>query len=195
MGELFAALYDPLIAPLDSLGVRNWRRWATSAAQGRVLEIGIGTGLNLPHYPPIQSLAAVDPNGASLRRALGRRNGKGEAIGLYQARAEHLPFPESSFDVVLGTLVFCTISEPTIALSEVRRVLKPGGTLRLVEHVRLPNSLAGGVQDLVTPLWQHIAGGCHLNRDTLASVRQAGFRVRAARSQLGGLFVGIDAER
>jgi len=193
MGEFLAALYDPLIAPLDPMGVRKWREWAVSVARGRTLELGVGTGLNLPHYRAAESVAAIDPDGASLRRAYARRNGNGESITLYQARAEALPFADESFDSVVGTLTFCTIGDPARALSEVRRVLKLGGAFRLVEHVRADNHLIAGVQDLATPLWREIAGGCHLNRDTRAAVERAGFRVHAVHRHIGGLFIGIDA--
>ncbi len=193
MGELMAAVYDPLIAPLDPIGVDKWRRWVVSAARGRVLELGVGTGLNLRHYRAAETVAAIDPDGASLRRAFSRRRHAGERVALYQARAEDLPFPSGFFDAVLGTLVFCTIGNPPSALAEADRVLKTGGTLRLVEHVRVHNRVAAGAQDLVTPLWREIAGGCHLNRDTLAAVERAGFRVRAVHAHLGGLFIGIDA--
>lgn len=193
MGELLAAMYDPLIAPFDPMGVRKWREWVVSAARGRVLELGVGTGLNLPRYRAASSIAAIDPDGASLRRALARRNGNGESISLHQARAEELPFADESFDAVLGTLVFCSIGDPPRALDEARRVLKTGGTFRLVEHVRVDNRWLAGAQDLVTPLWKEIAGGCHLNRDTGAAVERAGFRVRAVHRHIGGLFIGIDA--
>lgn len=114
-------------------------------------------------------------------------------ISLQQARAEALPFASESFDAVLGTLVFCTIGDPARALCEARRVLKPGGAFRLIEHVRVENRLIAGVQDVLTPVWKEIAGGCHLNRDTLAAVERAGFRVRAVNRHIGGLFIGIDA--
>ncbi len=193
MGELLAALYDPLIAPFDPMGVRKWREWVVRAARGRVLELGVGTGLNLPHYGAAESIAAIDPDGASLRRALARRNGRGETITLHQARAEELPFVDESFDAVVGTLTFCTIGNPARALAEARRVLKTGGAFRIVEHVRVDNRFIAGAQDLVTPLWKEIAGGCHLNRDTRAAVERAGFQVRAVHRHLGGLFIGIDA--
>lgn len=193
MGEVLAAMYDPLIAPFDSFGVRKWRQWVVSAAQGRVLELGVGTGLNLGHYHAVESVAAIDPDGASLQRAVARRNGNAQPISLNQARAEELPFADASFDVVLGTLVFCTIGEPMRALNEVRRVLKPGGTFRLIEHVRVENRLIAGAQDAITPLWKQIAGGCHLNRDTLSAVERAGFHVRGVNRHIGGLFIGIDA--
>ncbi len=193
MGELLAAMYDPLIAPLDPMGLRKWREWAVSAARGRTLELGVGTGLNLPLYHAAKSVAAIDPDGASLRRAWLKRNGSGESITLYQSRAEELPFADESFDAVVGTLTFCTIGDPARALGEARRVLKVGGAFRLVEHVRANNRLIAGAQDLATPLWKEIAGGCHLNRDTRAAVERAGFQVRAVHRHIGGVFIGIDA--
>jgi len=163
------------------------------AARGRTLELGVGTGLNLPLYRAANSVAAIDPDGASLRRAWSRRDGNGESITLYQARAEELPFADESFDAVVGTLTFCTIGDPARALAEARRVLKTGGALRLVEHVRADNRLIAGAQDMATPLWKEIAGGCHLNRDTRAAVERADFRIRAVHRHIGGLFIGIDA--
>jgi ubiquinone/menaquinone biosynthesis C-methylase UbiE len=195
MSDLLAAMYDPLIAPFDSFGVRRWREWAVSAAQRRVLELGVGTGLNLSHYRAAKSVAAIDPDGASLLRALSKRNGSASTVGLYQAMAEALPFADTSFDSVVGTLTFCTIPDPDRALSEARRVLKPGGMFRLVEHVRVENRFVAGAQDAVTPLWKQLAGGCHLNRDTLSAVQRAGFRVRDVNRHIGGLIIGIDAVR
>ncbi len=205
MGELLAAVYDPLVGPFDLLGFDEWRNWVASAARGQVLELGIGTGRNLPHYHfedsraagalGVQALVAIDPDHASLRRACSRRNGSSNAISLYAARAEALPLADNSFDVVLGTLVFCTIGDPTRALQEAWRVLRPGGQLRLLEHVRVHSRLIGGMQDVVTPVWRRVAAGCHLNRDTASAVERAGFRVDAVRRHLGGLFIGIDAAK
>jgi ubiquinone/menaquinone biosynthesis C-methylase UbiE len=185
-----ATVYDPIVAPLDWMGLRKWRQWAVGAARGRVLEIGVGTGLNLKHYRDDARVAAIDPDAASLQLALPRRNG---AIVLHNSRAEELPFADESFDAVVGTLVFCTIADAPRALDEAKRVLKKGGALRLVEHVRVQHRLMGGLQDALTPAWKAIAGGCHLNRDTLAMVERAGFRVRAVHRKLGGLLIGIDA--
>lgn len=195
MGEVLAAMYDPIVAPFDSFGVRKWRQWVVSAGHGRVLELGVGTGLNLGHYRAVESVAAIDPDGASLQRAMTRRNSNAENISLNQALAEELPFADDSFDAVLCTLVFCTIGDPLRALNEVRRVLKAGGTFRLVEHVRVENRWIAGAQDAITPLWKEIAGGCHLNRDTLSTIKQAGFTVRGVSRHIGGMFIGIDAVR
>ena len=195
MSGILATLYDPIIAPFDFFGARRWRKWTVSAARGRTLEIGVGTGLNLPHYRAAQSVAAIDPDGASLERARRRRDGRGEIVSLSQARAEELPFADESFDAVVGTLTFCSIGDPEHALREVRRVLKPGGAFRLVEHVRVKNRLIASAQDALTPLWKQVAGNCHLNRDTAQMIERAGFRVRAVNRLIGGLVIGIDAIR
>lgn len=191
MADTLAHLYDPLIAPFDYLGVRRWREWTTRAARGRTLEIGVGTGLNLPHYRAARAIAAIDPDGASLARARLRRNGNN--VSLYQARAEELPFADESFDAIVGTLTFCSIGDPERAAREVWRVLKHGGAFRLVEHVRVENRLIARAQDALTPLWREVAGNCHLNRDTVRVIARAGFRVRAVNRLVGSLFVGIDA--
>jgi ubiquinone/menaquinone biosynthesis C-methylase UbiE len=190
---MLATLYDPIIAPFDLFGARRWRQWTTSAARGRTLEIGVGTGLNLSHYQAVKSVAAIDPDGASLERALKRRNGRDKIISLYCARAEDLPFADASFDAVVGTLTFCSIGDPERALREVQRVLKPGGVFRLVEHVRVKNHFIARAQDALTPLWKRVAGNCHLNRDTARLIAQTGLRVRAVKRLVGNLFIGIDA--
>ena len=189
-------MYDPLMAPLAPLGLRRWREWATRAARGRTLEVGVGTGQNLPLYRGERAaifVTAIDPDGASLSRARERRNESARFVSLQQARAEALPFADESLDTVIATLAFCTIGDPAGALREVRRVLKTGGAFRLVEHVRVHNRPIAALQEVLTPLWTHVAGGCHLNRDTLAAVEQAGFRVRGVRQLFGGLVIGIDA--
>jgi len=193
MGELLSAIYDPVIAPLDRMGLRRWREWAISAAHGRVLELGVGTGMNLAHYRGVESVTAIDPDEDSLRRAATKIRGSRAWLTFCRAQAEELPFADESFDVVVGTLVFCTIGDPVRALSQARRVLKSGGTFRLVEHVRVENRLGAGAQDRLTPLWTQVAGGCHLNRDTLSAVKEAGWRVQMVSRRLGGMMIGIDA--
>ena len=182
------------MVPFDRFGVRRWRKWAVSAAHGRVLELGVGTGLNLSHYRAVDALMAIDPDFDSLQRALSKKDGKTRTI-LNQARAEQLPFADETFDVVIGTLVFCSVDDPMRGLSEARRVLKSNGTFRLVEHVRVDNRLIAGMQDAATPLWKQVAGNCHLNRDTLSAVKQAGFHVRDVSRHIAGWVVAIDASK
>ena len=115
-------------------------------------------------------------------------------IVVLRTRAEALPFPDHTFDTVIGTLVFCTIPEPRQALCELQRVSKPAGTALLFEHVRVHHPLAGRLQDWLTPVWERLAGGCHLNRDTLALLTQAGFDVTCIEPHYKELFLVIAAQ-
>lgn len=193
MSEFFATLYDPVLAPFEVMGLGKWREWVVRAACGNVLEIGVGTGANLPYYRDVKAVAAIDPDAASLKRAAAKTNGRGNAIILNQARAEELPFADDSFDSVIGTLTFCTVADPALGLREAYRVLRKGGTFRLVEHVRAPNPALGWVQEAMTPGWKIIAEGCHLNRDTLSAVVRAGFHIRTVQKRFAGMLIGIDA--
>ena len=175
----------------DLLSARRWREWVVRDVCGDVLELGVGTGSNLPYYRQARTIVAIDPNSGSLTRAAKRR--EGTVVALYRASAEELPFADESFDAVVATLVLCSVGDPERGLVESRRVLKTGGMLRLVEHVRVQNPMGAGIQDALTPLWKRVAGNCHLNRDTLSSVEQAGFQVRTVTPYLGGLVIGIDA--
>jgi ubiquinone/menaquinone biosynthesis C-methylase UbiE len=180
--------------PLDRVGFGNWREWATAKAIGRVLEIGAGTGLNFSYYLPQAQVIASDPDQGMLDE-VEEGSASNARISLVQASAMELPFPDGSFDAVVGTLVFCTIPDPSRALSEVMRVMRAGARLRLVEHVRAHNPIVGGVMNAVTPLWMRIAGGCHLNRNTFDTVRSAGFEIESLERKWFGLFIGIDAHK
>lgn len=193
MSRLFARLYDWALLPQELTFLRALRRRAAGRASGRVLEIGIGTGLNLPHYGNAGHIIGMDPHPDMLAQAKARAQGLGRRLDLVQARAEELPFASSVFDAVVGSYVFCTIPEPRQALDEVRRVARPQAPLRLIEHVRWRQPLWGAVQDLLTPVWERLADGCQLNRDTLSMVRTAGYRVEGVRSLFGGLILEIEA--
>lgn len=167
-------LYDAGMAVYDRLGFRRWREWLARGARGRVLEVGCGTGRNLPLYRGTV-VVAVDPELDALRAA--RRRAPG--VPLVVARAEALPFRDGAFDTVVSGLVFCSVHDPRGGLAEVRRVLASEGALRMVEHVRSEGPLAARVQDLLQPAWTAVAGGCHPNRDTERTVTEAGFRIEA----------------
>ena len=172
--RIFAALYDLSFHRGEKAGMADRRRRLLATAQGRVLEIGAGTGLNLPYYTDaVSELVLTEPE-APMARRLARRTAPGTEI--VSARAEALPFPDASFDAVVSTLVLCTVVAPEQALAEARRVLRPGGKLLFIEHVRADGTLAGW-QDRLEGVWRHIGNGCHANRDTLAALDAGGFAV------------------
>jgi SAM-dependent methyltransferase len=167
-------LYDAGMALLERGGFGRWRTWLAKGATGRTLDLGTGTGRNLPLYPPGVRAVAVDPHLENAARARARAPG----VPVVIARAEALPFRDRAFDTVVSGLVLCSVGDPDLALAEARRVLRPGGALRLLEHVRA-RGVRGALQDLVQPAWTALSGGCHPNRDTEAAVARAGFRVEA----------------
>lgn len=166
-------LYDLLTAPGERGGMGRWRRWLVGNVRGRALELGTGTGRNLPRYPADTAVVATDPDHRVLRAARRRV----PTAHFVVARAEALPFRNGAFGTVVSGLVFCSVGDPRRGLAEVARVLEPGGTLRMIEHVRARWHWLGRLQDLVAPVWYHVVGGCHPNRDTERIVRQAGFTI------------------
>ncbi|MDQ3637414.1 MAG: class I SAM-dependent methyltransferase [Actinomycetota bacterium] len=195
-GSLFSSLYDPLTAPLEELGLRELRRKTLRGVRGNVLELGVGTGKNFPLYPPsVERLVGMDPDEAMLRRAEQRAGKASFPVEAVEADAEELPFEDESFDAVTATLVFCTIPDPARALREARRVLTRGGQLRLLEHVRMERRPAAWTQKKATPVWKRLAGGCHLDRDTLSLVCRAGFEVDLVERHLDGLVLVIFARK
>lgn len=194
--RIFSRLYDPLMELPENLGLQQLRREAFQGVWGRVLEVGIGTGRNIPLYPPaaVASLVGIDPDQVMLDRAEERARKVSFQVGLIAASAEDVPFEENSFDAVVATLVFCTIPDPVRALQEVRRVLKPDGSFHLLEHVKVKRKPIAWIQEKATPLWKHLAGGCHLDRDTLGMLQGVGFDVERVDFHLGGLFLDIFAQ-
>ncbi len=171
--EHIPAIYDPLMWVSEQLGLRAWRRWLAGGALGRTLEVGCGTGRNLPHYGAGTRVVAVEPHREVVGAA--RRRGPGALIAV--ASAEDLPFRSATFDTAVSALVFCSVSDPLRGLREVHRVLRPLGTLRMIEHVRSRHPLGARIQDGVQPAWTWLTGGCRPNRDTEANVAAAGFAI------------------
>lgn len=176
---------------MERVWSEDWREWVTDKARGLVLEIGAGDGVNLTYYHADARVIATEPDEESLELISDYKDN----VTLAQVDAEDLPFPDETFDAVVGTLVFCTIPDAARALREVRRVLKPGGSLRLVEHVRAKNPLGRVLMHAVNPAWHWMTGGCNINRDTLSAVRAAGFEIIGLEKQTLGLIIGIDAQK
>ncbi len=169
-----ASIYDALMVPADKLGFEKVRRMVVKRAKGRVLEIGAGTGLNFRYFEGAECVFAIEPDPYMLDRALPRVR---ECAALTRARAEELPFPDSSFDTVISTLSFCTIGDPVRAAGEVRRVLKDDGCFFFAEHPIADKPLLAGAERFVAPLWKRVAGGCHLDRDILSSFKEGGLNI------------------
>ncbi len=178
-GRFFAAVYDRSVAGAEEHGMRDRRRSVLDTLSGRVLEIGAGTGLNLPLYPAtVDRLVVTEPEEHMLRRLrerAGHAGGRASSLEITQAPAERLPFPDASFDAVVSTLALCTVDDLPAALAEVRRVLDPAGRLVLVEHVRSADPAIARWQDRLHGPWKLFAAGCHCNLDTAAALRTAGF--------------------
>lgn len=175
--RIFARLYDFYMLPQELWGVRVRRRIVAGDAVGTVLELGVGTGLNLPFYRKARIVVGVDPDPYMIRRASYRARMAPIPIRLVQAKGEALPFPDESFDTVVATLVFATIPDAPCAARELHRVLKSGGTLRFFEHFRSQNTHLAGLQDLVAPFWRRFLGGCEPNRDIVGIFAKAGFEI------------------
>ena len=167
---IFAAAYDRLLAANEDAGLREMRAELLRSASGRTLEIGAGTGLNLAHYPDAVTelvLAEPDPHMAKRLRLTLEARSPVDSVQVIEAAAEELPFEDASFDSVVCVLVLCTVAEPTRAVAEIARVLKPEGRFLYIEHVRdSEGTRRARWQDRLERPWGWFLGGCHPNRDT-----------------------------
>jgi phosphatidylethanolamine/phosphatidyl-N-methylethanolamine N-methyltransferase len=171
-----APVYDRLTAPMERGALGRWRRrvWAEVPGSGSGLEIGSGTGVNFLFHPPDARMIATDVSLAMLRKS--RPRAEGRSISLVASSVEALPFPDGTFDWAVATLVFCEVTDPVAGLTDVRRILRSGARLVLLEHVRPPGrfgTIAAAITAISSPLL-----GEHFDRDTQANVERAGFRIR-----------------
>jgi ubiquinone/menaquinone biosynthesis C-methylase UbiE len=180
----FAALYDPL-SKSDERGAMGRRRdELLNGVEGDVVEIGAGTGANFSHYSTQARIVAFEPDPFMLARAEKKLQELASTnIDVRQARAEELPLPDSSCDTAVSTLVLCTVADVPRALAEVKRVLRPSGELRFIEHVR-HDSARGHVQDFIKPVWKWVAAGCYPNRRTEEAILQAGFEIVSLKREM-----------
>jgi ubiquinone/menaquinone biosynthesis C-methylase UbiE len=184
--DRLAAHYDRALGPLERLGLRGLRASLLGEvpADSLVLEVGAGTGANFPFYPPRSTGVACDPSREMLRRAAAKAE-RPTAVRLAQCRAERLPFADSTFDAAFATLVFCSVESPAAAFAELGRVVRPGGLVALLEHVR-PEGLLGPLFDALSRVTVPLCGD-HFNRRTAEEARRAGLRVERVEARLFGV--------
>lgn len=177
-GRIFATMYDSLMRGVEGAGLHSHRAALLARAEGHVLEVGAGTGANLPHYgAEVESLTVTEPEGPMLRRLERRIGEQSRPVELVQAPAESLPFEDDRFDTVVSTLVLCTVRDQTRALAELRRVVKPGGRLLFIEHIRADTPKLARWQDRLNGVNRVMGHGCNCNRRTLDAIRTAGFTI------------------
>lgn len=170
-GRAFSAFYDALLKGTEEAGLRETRRQVLAGASGRTIDVGAGTGANLGLYPEaVTELVLSEPDPHMTKRLRRKMAETGSSAALVEAPAEQLPFEDSSFDTAVFTLVLCTVPDARAALAEAARVLKPGGRLLFVEHVRAPKDSLARWQDRLEAPWRLFADGCHCNRDTVANI-------------------------
>jgi ubiquinone/menaquinone biosynthesis C-methylase UbiE len=182
-GPLGAWMYDRTLSRAEETCLADWRRALLEKAHGDVLEIGAGTGANLAHYPPaVRRLVLAEPD-ASMRSRLKRKVGERPDVTVVDATAEAIPLPDRAFDVVVSTLVLCSVDSPGRSLAEVWRVLRPGGTLLFLEHVAAERPGRLRWQRVLEPGWRFMAGNCHLTRRTEDAIAEMGFALEDVRRE------------
>lgn len=192
-----SAFYDLFMKPFEDNSLKRERAYFVSMAWGHVLEIGAGTGANLPFYDfgRIDKLTLTDMEiGKFLDEKVYRLPAR-EKIRMRRSSVENLPFSDEAFDTVVFTLVFCSVPDVERGLSEIRRVLKPGGRVVFIEHVLSDREPAKTVLNALTPVWKRVAKGCHLNRETEDAIRESGFEILERHGFLKNIFVAGMAEK
>jgi len=176
---LFARAFARVVGGMDRRGAAEHRRRILAGLHGSVIEIGAGAGSSFPLYPPtVTDVLALEPDDYLRQVAQEAAASASVPVTVVDAAAEQIPAETGSADAVVASLVLCSVKDQAAALAEIRRVLRPGGTLAYYEHVRSEHPLLARVEDVLTPVWGRFMGGCHLNRDTFAAITSAGFTVQ-----------------
>jgi ubiquinone/menaquinone biosynthesis C-methylase UbiE len=185
-GRVFSALYDRALKGTEEAGMREKRREVLAQARGRTIDVGAGTGANLGLFPEgLERVAMAEPDPHMRKRLRAKIAESGADVELIEAGAERLPFEDDSFDTAVFTLVLCTVPDPAAALAEAARVLKPGGQMLFVEHVRSGDPGTARWQDRLERPWKLFADGCRCNRDTVAGIEASPFTIeRVERGEL-----------
>jgi len=180
---VFAGLYDRFLARSEAAGLSEKRREMLVPARGRTLELGAGTGLNLPHYPDtVTELVVTEPYPHMVPKLHEKMDAlqldrPGRRTQLVVAEAERLPFEDDSFDTVVAAMILCTVKDPEVVLVEIERVLKPGGQYLFLEHIRNPDEKIARKQDRIQPGWYLFGNECHCNRPTVDTIGKSPLRI------------------
>ena len=193
MADYTARTYDRFMSPLERLGLGGLRRSLLRQVEPPVLEVGVGTGASLRWYDAVVPLVVVDREGEMARSALERAKALGRPATVGQMDVQYLAFPEATFASVVTSLVFCSVTDPVRGLIQIRRVLRPGGRLYMLEHVRPGHPLLGLLVDLMNLPWYAFNRECHLNRRTADNVVAAGFTIESVEERLLGVVNSIVA--
>lgn len=195
MNRLFAFYYDSFMRFFERKFIYKWRKDLLQHAKGTVLEIGSGTGVNFAIYDDCREVIAVEPNSFMVNKSLHRQKQAIVPIKVIDGQAEALPFSDASFDTIVSTLVLCSVHDQYQVLGEMRRLLKPHGSILILEHVQLEHPKYAKLQTWLTPFWKKICDGCHLNRRTEKVIEQAGFLIISKKSYLDGLVISLIATK
>lgn len=177
LSSTFAKWYDFFMSPLEQSKFKGIRKELLSKAKGKVLELGSGTGVNFPLYTNADKVFAIEPNQHMIDQSKSKCKLATVPIEMINASAESLPFEDNSFDTVVATLVFCSIPNVDMAISEIKRVCKPNGKILLFEHVKMENTVLSVMQERFTPLWKKVCDGCCLDRETLKAFTTHGLKI------------------
>lgn len=191
--DRIAAVYDWMEWFVERSSFQKWRQrlWSQVSA-GKVLEVGVGTGKNMPFYPSGARVTAIDLSPRMLERAARRAQALGREVELQLMDVQHLEFPDDTFDTAVATFVFCSVPDPVRGLRELGRVVRPGGDIWLLEHVRIDRPPIGTLMDVLNPLVVRVVGA-NINRRTVENVRRAGLEIVAVENLRGELVKLIHA--
>ncbi|MCQ4925761.1 class I SAM-dependent methyltransferase [Tissierella carlieri] len=167
-------IYDIFEQPMETMSLKKWRLEVTKKLRGKVLEVGVGTGKNIPYYPDDIDITAIDFSNKMLEKAREKTRKLNKKVELIQMDVQNIDFPDNTFDMVFTTCVFCSVPDPIKGLLEIKRVCKPNGTIIMIEHVRSEKNVLGLVMDIFNPIIVNLYGA-NINRRTVDNVKKAGF--------------------
>lgn len=179
-------VYDIFEQPMEAMSLKKWRIEATKDLKGRVLEVGVGTGKNIPYYPNNIDITAIDFSDKMLAKAREKAKKLNKKVELLHMDAQDMDFPDNTFDMVFTTCVFCSVPDPVKGLKEIRRICKTGGKIIMIEHVRSEGKVLGLVMDIFNPLTVNLYGA-NINRRTVENVNKAGFSVVEVTNLIGDI--------